>query len=154
MKPPADAHPCASPAVDTELARAYHATDYCVFLPVGECVLHIAQAAPALDAWLQAAGADCWALLTACNPASVRRPARENAAAQAALQARLKALAYPFLPGENRARTGDWPVEASFFVAGLPYAIARELARAFGQNAFLWAPAGEAPRLCWGAQGG
>ena len=154
MKAPAHAGRPIGARAASALAQAYRATDYCVFLPTGECVLRIGQAAPALDAWLEAIGAACWALLSACNPASRLRPACENAAAQAALQAHLQMLGYAVHPGENRAQAGDWPVEASFFVPGLPYAKARELAGAFGQNAFLWARTGQAPRLFWVEQGG
>lgn len=131
------------------LLRAYRATAYYVFLPVGGIVLRCGRRTPRLDGWLKAERLTRWCVLTAWNPASRRLGAAENRRRQEALRQRLRARGYRLFRGENHAGTQDWPVEETLFVPGLARAAARVLMRGYGQNAFLWGARGKPARLCW-----
>jgi hypothetical protein len=131
------------------LARAYRATAYRVFLPVGEIVLRCGRKTPRLDGWLKTAGLVHWCVLTAWNPGLRQFGAAENRRRQERLRQQLLARGYRPFPGENRADAKDWPIEETLFVPMLPLAAAHELAKHYGQNAFLWGARGKAARLCW-----
>lgn len=131
------------------LESAYRATRYRVQLSAGAIDLCIGEPSPALDALLGELGAADWAIVTACNPQSVRSDAAANAAAQARLAAELGAQGYRCLPGCNLAADGSWPAEASFFVVGITPAAAVDIGAACGQNAVVVGERGGAPRLLW-----
>ncbi|MDR2165167.1 MAG: DUF3293 domain-containing protein [Zoogloeaceae bacterium] len=137
--------------MSSALERAYRATAYRVWPGAGmEWVLRVGAPAPrALDTWLAAEKHTCWSLLTACNPESRRLSIAENRARQAALRRALTRLRWRFLPGENRADAANWPPEATFWIPGMKAATAGHLARAFGQNAFLWGAPGRKTQLLW-----
>ncbi|MDR2688275.1 MAG: DUF3293 domain-containing protein [Azoarcus sp.] len=133
--------------VTPEVVTAYCATTYRVYLPLGMADIRVGQKTPRVDDWLRAEGLICWGLVTAWNPGSQRCSAVENLRAQDELRRLLLAQNHRFFPGENRADAGDWPVEPSFFIPALALRAAHELARRFGQNAFLWARTNTAARL-------
>jgi len=133
------------------LARAYRATAYCVHPnDTATWMLRADQPTPPeLNVWLIAEQFFCWSLLTACNPAARRLPDAENAAQQADLSARLIREGWRSFPGENRADANDWPPEATFWIPGMSQSAATALARAYGQNAFLWGCLGQNAELVW-----
>jgi putative PIN family toxin of toxin-antitoxin system len=51
------------------------------------------------------------------------------------------------LEAEGRDPKGGWPAEPGFLVPGIPRGEATELARRFGQNAFVWCERGRAAEL-------
>ena len=55
---------------------------------------------------------------------------------------------YQWLPGEGRARSGDWPPEQSFLILGIPVSEARILGRRYGQLAIVVGRLGKKARLC------
>ncbi len=73
-------------------------------------------------------------VITAHNPGSERRPAGENRAANARLEAALRTRGYTYLPAVNRAPDGGWEEEA-FAVMGAPREEILALGRTFGQLA-------------------
>ncbi len=75
-------------------------------------------------------------VVTAHNPAGMRRPDAHNAAANEALKRHLIALGVEFLPADGMSPDGSW-VEAGFAVGGLSRPRARALAAAFDQDAFF-----------------
>ena len=75
-------------------------------------------------------------VVTAHNPAGLRRADAHNTAANVALQKQLIALGVAFLPADGMSPDGSW-VEGGFAVSGLPRAGARALAAAFEQDAFF-----------------
>lgn len=126
------------------LAAAYRATTYRVEAPGGRVDVRIGEAAPALDPC-----GPCWAIVTACNPGSVRLAAADNARRQALLAARVAASGWRFLPACNLADDGDWPSEPSLLILGIGAPAATALAAEFGQNALVAGDAGERARLVW-----
>lgn len=130
------------------LLEAYRAADYVVHDP--HVVIRIGEPNAALDALL--ADAEGAAFLTAANPGSERRGDEENRRFITALEEALHAAGWRTLEGEGRDAKGAWPAEPSFLVPGIPRARALELARRFGQNAFVWCERGLAPELVLAAR--
>ncbi len=153
--------PCFSPVSPDQvrLELCYRATIYRVYADHGEVLdLRIGRHCAALEALLarnaclSGDGNRCWAILTACNPASRRLSEEENAHRQRLLGQTLAGLGYSTLDavnlvdvphGENDGgRGGDaatgWPPEAAHFVLFLPLPQAFALAEDFGQNALVY----------------
>lgn len=103
-------------------------------------------AEPTLEARLARAGVSHWAFLTAWNPRSQKTSREENLARQHRLVAELTARGFHPLPAEGRAEDGAWS-EESLFVPGMNRVQARELGRAWEQNAVVVGERGEPPRL-------
>lgn len=97
--------------------------------------------------WMQDNGLRCVAVLTAFNPGSRSCDSAFNSQAQRALRARISSGGLPYREGCNLDPTGAWPPEDSLLVGNLSLQQARELAREFGQLAFLWSDEGAVPRL-------
>lgn len=131
-----------------ELVEAYRAADYVVHEP--SLVIRIGEPNAALDALLADAGRA--AFLTAANPGSERRGDEENDRLLASLRKTLEEAGWRCLEGEGRDPAGAWPAEPSFLVLGILRAQALELARRFGQNAFVWCERGAAPQLALAAK--
>lgn len=131
------------------LEAAYRATTYRVFLPGGSFNLRIGETHPGLAQWLNEAGANCFAILTAWNPASEIRSAARNAEAQAALECDLLEGNYEPYAGENEPDDGQGPREESCFVPDLAPEDACALAEDYGQNAIVCGGADGVPHLVW-----
>lgn len=129
-----------------ELLAAYRAAEY-VVCATPETVLRVGEKSADLDALLEAEGATGAAFLTAANPGSVVKTARQNLMATATLVESQTALGYACYEGEGRDPTGAWPAEPSVLVVGIPRAEAEALGRAFGQNAIVWFDRGGAGEL-------
>ena len=134
-----------------ELLAAFRSTLYLVDLPAGRVQLQVDVPCEPLLQWLQAQGHFCAALLTAHNPAALRRDARANQAAQQHLHELLRERRLEFHDGCNVDPRQRWPAERSVLVADLPLPQAHKLAVHFGQLAFLWCDAAAVPRLCFAA---
>ncbi len=130
------------------LLEAYRAAEYVVHDP--HVVIRVGEPNAALDALI--AGAERAAFLTAANPGSERHGDEENRRFIAALRGALDAAGWLILEGEGRDPKGAWPAEPSFLVPGIPQDKALELARRFGQNAFVWCERGVAPQLVLAAK--
>lgn len=135
----------------SELAAAYAATCYRVYLPGGVIDLRVGKTDARLAAWLATTGARCFAVLTACNPGSVASVER-NAEQQAALVADLLEGNYDTFSAENIADDAAWPLEESVFVPDIERLDALALAADYGQNAILWGTAAGTPELAWTAE--
>lgn len=128
-------------ALSPELVAAYRQADYVVRDP--PVVIRVGEASAALDELIgEAASA---AFLTAANPGSERRSDEENRDRLAVLKHALAGRRH--LEAEGRDPRGGWPAEPSFLVLGISRAEATELARRFGQNAFVWCERGSAAEL-------
>lgn len=126
--------------------EAYLATDYRVHA-AEPFVLHIGRPSPELARWLKLKRANSAIFITAWNPHSEPTPAPENHAAQQELLAETMTRGLPYLEGEGRHPSGDWPSEPSFLVFGIALAAAKKLARQFRQNAFVYAGSDATPQL-------
>ncbi len=129
------------------LESAYARAVYRVDAPAGPFTIRVGQPSPGAEALLTAHGRACWAYLTACNPGSERLPPEVNAERTARLRERLRG--FHVLEGEGGSPEGDWPPEHSFLVLGLDEAQASEIARDFGQAAYVAGTLGAAARLVW-----
>jgi hypothetical protein len=118
------------------LRKAYLQTAYLVRAPQGVHALRIGALHAAFDAELQAAGAQCWAVITAWNPGSRLRSTDENASAQRALLRAISEQTLVAWPAEGKADDGGWR-EESACVLDLELAAAVALGRQFGQLAVV-----------------
>ena len=137
-------------AKKTELAAAYAATTYRIYLPEGALNLRIGEASDKLARWLEAAGHGEFAVITAWNPGSERCSAAANAERQAQLACDLLEAGYECLAAENQP-DGDWPVEESVFVPGMALDEALALAEDYGQLAVVQGAVDGLPLLRWTA---
>jgi hypothetical protein len=133
--------------ISPELIAAYQATDYLAWCDGIELTLKIGARNGVLDALFDQLGASVAAFLTAWNPLSVRLGAAENAARQRQLRAELEAAGLVIWDGKGQGRDGEWPAEASYLIWGIERHAAMEMARRYGQNAFVWMQQGSAPIL-------
>jgi len=132
-----------------DLEAAYRAARYRVDTPDGSLELEIGRPAPELDRLLATARVERWAYLTAVNPASIRLEEAENRRRLSRLDLEIARRGWSAHPGAALDPHGEWPAEPSRLVLGLDEAAAREVARRFGQNAFVAGERGGVPRLCW-----
>lgn len=135
-------------SVDPELVEAFRATEYLVQAET-PFVLRVDQSSAALDALLDAVGRDCAAFVTAWNPFSVVTDEATNRAAQARLEAELRAAGHAPVPGCGRDPLGHWPGEPSLLVPGLGRDAALDLGHRYGQHAVLWVRRGAPVELAW-----
>ncbi|MDR0528266.1 MAG: DUF3293 domain-containing protein [Zoogloeaceae bacterium] len=133
------------------LLRAYRATAYRIYAHDMVFTARVNEPASFLEGSFFARKTRSWAILTAWNPHSQLRARQENLRAQQALLYVLRRMGFAakgrIFPGENFSDGGAWPPEATVFIRNLCREKARELARAFGQNAFLWARRGGKSQL-------
>lgn len=130
-----------------QLEAAYKATTYRVFLPGGLLDLRIGEACDDLRCWLETAGSDCFAIVTAWNPASQSTADEVNAENQSRLECELLEGNYEPYAAQNLPDGDNGPVEESCFVADLAEADAVALAADFGQHAIVCGGADGVPRL-------
>ena len=134
---------------DPALARAYREAIYRVETPRGPLDLAIDRLAPELDRLLEAAGARCWAYVTAANPGSIRLDDRANERRVLRLDLEIARRGWRALAGASLDPTGAWPPEPSRLVLDVAEDDARDLAHRFGQKAFVAGVLGAPARLCW-----
>lgn len=132
--------------VGPDLVAAYLAADYVVFGDA-ELVLHIGEASAALDALLDAEGADTAAYVTAANPHGRLAGTTENVLASTALLEAQREAGYACFAGEGRDPQNEWPAEPSVLVVGIARAEAEVLGRSYEQNAIVFVEKGKAPEL-------
>lgn len=131
------------------LDSAYRSTLYVVF-DLNNAALRIDEPAPSeIDECLKELDANSCVFLTAWNPSSLQLPLSENDRRNAELATALHELGHPFLPGEGRGLSGDWPPERSFLVVGISRRSADVLADRFGQNAYVSYSLGGLAELVW-----
>lgn len=133
----------------SELEIAYKATTYRVFLPGGICELRIGQACEALRCWLETAGSEQFALITAHNPGGQLSDSALNDERQSQLECELLEGNYEPYAAQNEADSDTWPVEESCFVADIAPEDACALAAEYGQNAVVCGGADAVPHLVW-----
>lgn len=133
--------------LDDALRTAFLATEYRIGDGAWSIDLHPDQPSEALRRWMRDAGYRSATLLTAFNPGSKPFAAATNAAAQRRLRTLIQQRGLPCLEGRNIDPSGRWPTEDSLLVGNLTLADSQELARQFGQLAFLWIDDEAVPRL-------
>jgi hypothetical protein len=120
--------------MEDDLLSAYRSTDYIVhgFLEP----IRIGEVSAEADEFLFKRGFTEWAFLTAFNPLSVELGQSENEKRNHHLAQCIEG--YDVLTGEGKDRAGIWPPETSFFIAGITFQKAVELAQQFGQRAMVY----------------
>lgn len=126
------------------LLHAYLAARYRWRAPADWQDLAIGRPAPLIE--LHYPDAESFGLLSAWNPMSQLRPARENRRADRALKAELAASGLHHVPALARAPDHGWR-EAGWLVSGMPADAFDRLIRRFGQLGALWWSRGTAVRL-------
>lgn len=135
-------------SLNATLLAAYQSTIYRVSSSAEISIdLHIGQACPNMDSWLQEQGFDLAHLITAYNPFSEKWCDEQNLAAHAALKARLEKLDCRMLACTHIDPDGQWPEEHGFAIAGLSREQAVNLASHYQQNAIVEYRCGQAARL-------
>ena len=133
-----------------ELEGPYNATHFRVSDYPHNFTLRIGQASSAAQAILWDQSADTAIFITAYNPFSQPQDAAVNEAAQAKLRLRLDELgASAVLQGEGVDPSAQWPGEPSFLAVGLSREVGAQLAKDFGQHAFVLVERDKAPALVW-----
>ncbi|MBU1692079.1 MAG: DUF3293 domain-containing protein [Gammaproteobacteria bacterium] len=133
-------------AIPAATIKAYLATDYKV-MAAESFVLNVGRASPELALRFKLDRTDSAAFITAWNPFGELTSDSENHAAQQELLAEIKTLGSLYLDGEGRDPSGRWPGEPSFLVFGISLEDAKNLARQFRQNGFVYAGSDATPRL-------
>ena len=133
----------------SELATAYHETDYRVDGPGEPFIIRIGEISQPLERLLESNKVRSWAFITACNPNSQKKSDEENAEKMQRLKAEVTAASYSVFHGEGIGRRGDWPPEPNLLILAIDEPTALELARRFGQNAFVFGAIGQMARLVW-----
>jgi putative PIN family toxin of toxin-antitoxin system len=128
--------------VTAKLLAAYLCAEYAVHEPA--IVIRVGERNSALDELIGDAGSA--AFVTAANPGSERQSDEENARRTEILRQAL-ATRWPYAAGEGGGPEGTWEPEPSFLVLGISRIEAADLAREFGQNAFVWCESAKAPEL-------
>ena len=139
----------ASGCVERRLGAVYRATSYYVDGPTGRFALRVNQSRLEVNALASEYGVDAWAFITAYNPGSVLAPAELNEARQEELERAVTEAGYRFCRGEGKADDSAWQPEPSLLILGIGEEEAAELARRFGQAAFVFGERGQAARLVW-----
>jgi len=130
----------------TDLWTAYRQTHYIVHhLP--PFTLRIDQHCHELDELLEREGLDCAAYITAWNPMSQALSNPENHRRQQDLGQELDYRGLKYLPGIGQHPSNGWPGEDSLLVLGLLLEAARIVAKAWEQQAFVWARKGSPVQL-------
>lgn len=134
-----------------ELDRAYRQTIYQVHVDTESLCFQIGQYDPrAEQSLLLALGpASEWAFLTPCNPASIPLCQHENEARLENFHNRLRSLSCRWLRSLHIDPNGQWPDERGALVFDITTDMARQIAQAFGQNAWVHTHRGHAPELIW-----
>jgi len=132
--------------VGPDLVVAYLGAEYIVY-GEPELVLRIGEPNEALDALLEAEGAETAAYVTAANPHGLLAGKAENALATTALLKAQKEAGYACYAGEGRDPQDEWPAEPSVLVVGMSRAEAAVLGRSYDQNAIVFVQMGKAPEL-------
>ncbi len=129
-----------------ELIQAYRETHYRVE-GVEPFTLMVSQvSAEVLKAFAKLGLKSC-AFVTAWNPYSIALKPEENAILERKLNLHLNAQGLNHTPGEGVHPSNVWPGERSSLVWGVSKKIAREIAEAFQQNAFIWVGEDGIPEL-------
>jgi len=142
--------------LDRRLVAAYLKTVYqVIFSPGGKgesitADLHPGRPhSPRFGHWLEERNCGVCSIVTACNPASVRLSAEENARNNQKLASDLRKASRLVLPATNLDPDGRWPPEESFCACGIAAGDAAQLGRKYGQNAVIGWEKGGIPELWW-----
>ena len=131
------------------LQAAFLETAYHVVVADKTCILQIGQDHPEFDVILTQFGYSAWAIVTACNPGAKALSEQENVLRAERLRLAALNQGWRVCSARNDARRGDWPDEPGLLLPGCGETQAEQLARAYGQLAFVCGEIGQRARLVW-----
>lgn len=134
-------------AVTADKLAAYRATSYRLGFHADDIVLMIDKHSPELAALFAEHGVNCGAFITAYNPEGTLQSDASNEQGHQMLLDVAEALDEPFIEGAGQDPTGQWPPERSVFLFGIDEPAAKNIGRAFRQDAIVWVGPDAIPRL-------
>jgi len=132
--------------IDPTLTAVYRRTDYLVFADCGEFVLHIDEYNPLFANFLKTQQADRFALISACNPRSVRHPDDANQLRHQNFCQLMQTNGCLFFPALGRSPDQSWQ-EQSLLLLNLSRETALKWGRYLEQNAILYGENNAIPTL-------
>jgi Protein of unknown function (DUF3293) len=129
------------------LVLAYRATDYVAYSDGRAFPIRIGQHSLVIDRLLTRMKTRSGAFITAWNPFSKTQSAGANLYRDRELKAYLSARGFPYIAGEGRGTTGEWPPESSILALGMSRMQAAFIGRRFRQNAIVYVPLGRPAEL-------
>ena len=138
-----------TPKIRKALEAAFRATAYRARLPQGPVDLRVGEPSSRLDCWLQAAGVENWAFVTACNPRATALDESANRQRHDALRERVSAAGWISVEGLGVPLGNDWRPELSLLIAGIARGDALRLGREFDQLAIVAGRRGMPAQLEW-----
>ena len=124
--------------ISDQLISAYKKSEYRVKAPELTCTIKIGQKCRELNSFLAQNNSSSWAFITAWNPHSQATAKELNQAQDQKLFNELKSLNLTALKGLGIDPQSDWPGEESWFITGISLSLAKELAKKYQQNAFVF----------------
>jgi hypothetical protein len=138
---------CRPTPLTKPLDTAYRRTDYRVRLPEGGYA-SVRVDARLPEALVRYVGKQCWAIITAWNPGSVRQSRETNRIAQRRLLALLRNAEPTWLRAAVGVGNEHWR-EPSLLVVGVDAFRLLAIAEALGQHAIICGNAGGKATLAW-----
>ena len=129
--------------ISTTLLEAYKATCYEILNP--KIKIFIGQENEELQTFLKENEIKSWCFITAWNPYSKGLSKDENEELNIKLKNDLKP--YKIYAAHGKDSIGNWPPEASFFVANIDENDAIALGKKYQQNAFVYGILNEKAKL-------
>lgn len=129
------------------LIASYRDANYQINASPESLTLRIDQYSEPLALFLAASKLRFAAIVSAYNPRSRLSNEEDNSAAHEALRNLLQHHPHAVIEGLHTDPAGTWPVEKSFFIAGMDLDAAKLLGQQFNQNAMVWIDHDAIPRL-------
>ncbi len=133
-------------SITTETIDSYLAADYIVNA-VESFVLKIGKPSVEIDRWFKAKNYDRAAYVTAWNPLGEKIPDYKNYAAEKKLILEIESCNLFYLKGKSIDPSGVWVDEPSVLIFGILLKSAKELAKRYRQNGFVYVDSDTKPQL-------
>ncbi|NJL74458.1 MAG: DUF3293 domain-containing protein [Saprospiraceae bacterium] len=132
------------------LHQTYIDTTYWLYTHEQSFGICIGMRFPDFEAWLQRAGIQAWAMVTAANPRSQELSVEENEQRNVELREFLQVQGFSNLyAAEGKPDQGEWQPRAGFFIPNISLAQALTVAALFEQNAIVFGSLDEATKVVW-----
>lgn len=134
--------------ISVELRNAYENTDYKVFFDEKEIILKIGKVSIEMTQILDDLRVNNFAFITAANPYSSLKSSEENQIRNLELEKFLIKKEIPYCKGIGESGDNTWK-EESFCAFGIDLEIAKQLAKEFEQNAFVFGMENGVPEIVY-----
>lgn len=134
--------------ISAELRKVYEDTDYKVFFDQKEIILKVGKESIEMNQILDDLRVNNFAFITAANPNSSLKPIEENRIRNLELEKFLIQKEILYCKGIGESGDNTWK-EESFCAFGIDLQIAKKLAKAFEQNAFVFGMENGVPKIVY-----